>query len=595
MPMPTADSLAGEPGPSRRRFLATAAAAAVCAAAPSAAQQPEPTPVSTPPPPTSARGGDGDALAAAERLLAVEYSAAERAQLLESIEGHLELVRARRGFQPPNELAPATVFQPLLPGRLLPAGPDRVEPTAPEPPLPGHDEDIAYAPVAHLGHWLRTRQLTSTRLAGIYLERLERLGPRLECIATLTRELALRQAAAADAEISAGRWRGPLHGVPWGAKDLLDTAGIPTTWGAEPYRDRVPAADAAVVQRLEAAGAVLVAKLSLGALAYGDIWDRGRTNNPWHLREGSSGSSAGSAAATAAGLVGFAIGTETLGSIVSPSMRCGTTGLRPTFGRVARTGAMALCWSLDKIGPIGRTVEDTLLVLAAVHGADEGDPASVGVPLVFDAARPVRGLRCGYVPGLFEGDRAREPDRAALEAARRLGLEMVEVALPELPYGALLLTLFAEAAAAFEELTLSGRDDELKWQHKDAWPSSFRLARLISAVDLVQADRLRRRVMQALAEVFERVDVVLGPSYGRPWLLATNFTGHPSLTLRAGFVDSPVRSDWQGVEVPEGTANVPHGVTLWGRLYDEGTLGSVGMALERELDVWHRRPAIDEG
>jgi len=545
---------------------------------------------------TAPAGIDVTTLAAAEKLLAVDYTASERAQLLESLERHLDMVRARRRFQPPNELAPASVFQPWLPGRPLPSGDSTVKPSAvAATPLPASDEDIAFAPVTRLAQWLRTRALTSERLTGVYLERLRRLGPKLECVVTLTEELALRQARAADAELDQGKWRGPLHGVPWGAKDLLDTAGIPTTWGAEPYRDRIPTRDAAVVERLAAAGAVLLAKLSLGALAYGDIWHGGVTKNPWNLFEGSSGSSAGSAAATAAGLVGFAIGTETLGSIVSPSMRCGATGLRPTFGRVSRTGAMALCWSLDKIGPIARTVEDCLLVLSEIHGADAGDPASVTVPLTYDGDASVKGLRCGYVPAHFNGEGSDEEDRAVLEPARMAGFDLVELELPELPYQALLIGLLAESAAAFEELTLSNRDDELRWQHKDAWPNGWRLARFLSAVDLVQADRLRRQLMIELGGVLDTVDVMLGPSFAGHMTLATNFTGHPSLTLRAGFAEREWRTDWEGEKPAAGAperALVPHGVTLWGRLYDEGTLARAGRALERELGVWDRRPPL---
>ena len=319
-----------------------------------------------------------------------------------------------------------------------------------------------------------------------------------------------------------------------------------------------------------------MAKLSLGALAYGDIWFGGRTNNPWKLDQGSSGSSAGPCAATAAGLAGFTLGTETLGSIVTPCMRCGTTGLRPTFGRVARTGAMALCWSLDKIGPICRTVEDCAIVLAAINGADPGDPSSIDVPLSFDATRSVRGKRVGYSPKWFEGRGASDLDRAALSAARRTGVELVEIELPDLPYGTLMTILLVEAAAAFEELTLSDRDDELVWQDPRAWPNSFRTTRFTPAVELLQAQRFRRLVCEMMAEQFEGLDAMISPSYAASLLLITNNTGHPSLTIRCGFRD-------------DGT---PSGITLWGGLFDEGTLCGIGMALERELGVWDRRPPL---
>ena len=326
-----------------------------------------------------------------------------------------------------------------------------------EPPsLPANDQDIAFAPLSLLSRWIETRQLTSERLTNLYLERLQRFDSALRCVITLTSGVALSQAQQADREIAAGRYRGPLHGIPWGAKDLLDTAGIPTTYGAEPYRNRVPAQDAVVVKRLHDAGAVLVAKLSLGALALNDIWFGGQTVNPWLLEEGASGSSAGPGAATAAGLVGFSIGSETGGSIVSPSMRCGVTGLRPTYGRVPRTGAMTLCWSLDKLGPMTRQVEDAFLVLQAISGPDPGDVSSVPSRLDFDATAPVTGLRVGYVPGWMKEAPATDVDRAALETTRKLGMIPTEVTLPDWPYDSLSLILFAEGAAAFEELTLAG-------------------------------------------------------------------------------------------------------------------------------------------
>jgi Asp-tRNA(Asn)/Glu-tRNA(Gln) amidotransferase A subunit family amidase len=428
------------------------------------------------------------------------------------------------------------------------------------------------------------------------LDRLERFNPKLRCVITLTRDLALAQAKQADQEISSGKYRGPLHGIPWGAKDLVDTARIPTTYGAEPYKDRVPAQDAAVVKRLHDAGAVLVAKLSLGALALNDIWFGGQTMNPWLLEEGASGSSAGPGAATAAGLVAFSIGSETGGSIVSPSMRCGITGLRPTYGRVPRTGAMTLCWSLDKLGPMTRSVEDAMLVLNAISGPDPGDVASVPSRLDFDAAAQVQGLRVGYFPAWMKENPATDVDRAALEVTRKLGMTPVEVTLPDWPYGSLSLILFAEAAAAFEELTLSGKLNELKVQVPDAWPNLFRQARFLSAVDFVQADRLRRKVAFEMARIFSEVDLLLAPSLRDEMLIISNFTGHPSLTLRAGFVEvAQARSDWApdpANPLPRFSPprRVPHGITLIGRLFDEGTLGRAGIALERAFGVVAERP-----
>jgi Asp-tRNA(Asn)/Glu-tRNA(Gln) amidotransferase A subunit family amidase len=412
----------------------------------------------------------------------------------------------------------------------------------------------------------------------------------------LTSELALAQAKQADAEIAAGKYRGAVHGIPWGAKDLLDTAGIPTTYGAEPFRNRIPAEDATVVRRLHAAGAVLVAKLSLGALALNDIWFGGQTMNPWLLEEGSSGSSAGPGAATAAGLVAFAIGSETGGSIVSPSMRCGIAGLRPTFGRVPRTGAMTLCWSLDKLGPMTRSVEDSIHVLRAISGPDDGDISSVPSELDFDATAPVSGLRVGYFPGWMNQNPATPVDRAAMDAVKKAGMSLVEVSIPDWPYDSLNLILFAEGAAVFEELTLTHGVDQLKVQTHDAWPNLFRQARFLSAVDFVQADRLRRKVAEEMARLFSQVDLMLVPSLRDEMLTITNFTGHPSLTLRAGFVEvSEARTDWApdpGRPLPKFSPprRVPHGVTLIGRLFEEGMMVRAGMALERIFNVGNERP-----
>ncbi len=460
----------------------------------------------------------------------------------------------------------------------------------------GDEADIAYASVAQLSRWIERRELSSERLTQIYIRRIERFDPKLRCVITLAREHALEQARKADAEIAAGHYRGPLHGIPWGAKDLLDTAGIPTTYGAEPFKDRVPAVDGAVAARLNAAGAVLLAKLSMGALALNDIWFGGQTMNPWLLEEGASGSSAGPGAATAAGLVGFAIGSETEGSIVSPSMRCGVTGLRPTFGRVPRTGAMTLCWSLDKLGPMARSVEDTMLVLQAISGPDAGDLASVPSALAFDANANLEGLRVGYFPAWMKESPATDVDRGALEIVRKLGMKTVEVALPDWPYDSLNVILFAESAAAFEELTLSHRVDELKAQVPDAWPNAFRQSRFLSAVDFVQTDRFRRKVAQEMARIFSEVDLLLVPSLRDEMLVIGNFTGYPSLTLRAGFVEvSEARSDWApDPEHPlpkfSPPRRVPHGVTLIGRLFDEGTVGQAGLALERAFGVAGERP-----
>ena len=485
--------------------------------------------------------------------------------------GELPWLRSMSGAPGPKRyqleaaLAPASRWEPDQYGQRTDRGRNRfVRSKIEERPLPARDSEIAFASVTQLSHWIETRQLSSERLTQIYLTRLERFDPKLRCVITLTRELALKQAKAADAEIAAGKYRGPLHGIPWGAKDLLDTAGIATTYGAEPFKNRKPQADATVVRRLHEAGAVLVAKLSLGALALNDIWFGGQTMNPWLLEEGSSGSSAGPGAATAAGLVGFSVGSETGGSIVAPSMRCGVAGLRPTYGRVPRTGAMTLCWSLDKLGPMARSVEDTLLVLHAISGPDKKDVACVPSTLDYDADAPIAGLRVGYFPQWMK--QATDVDRAALDTVRKLGATATEVSIPDWPYDSLNVILFAEAAAAFEELTLSGGVNQLKMQVPDAWPNIFRQSRFLSAVDFVQADRMRRKVAIEMARVFSQVDVLLVPSLQDEILVITNATGHPSLTLRAGFVEvSEARSDW-APDPEESAAQVQPATprTAWG-------------------------------
>ena len=539
--------------------------------------------------------------AEAEKLVQVDLTATDRALAArnwrESMAPFYERRTGPRKVALEPAAAPASRWDPVLPGQK--AGPelDRfMRSTIDSDPLPASDADIAFAPVTQLSRWIEQRQISSERLTNIYLQRLQRFDPKLRCVITLTRELALAQAKQADAEIAAGKYRGPLHGIPWGAKDLVDTAGIPTTYGAEPFRNRVPTDDGAIVKRLHEAGAVLVAKLSLGALALNDIWFGGQTMNPWLIEEGASGSSAGPGAAIAAGLAGFAIGSDTLGSIVGPAMRCGITGLRPTFGRVPRTGAMTLCWSLDTLGPMTRSVEDALLVLHAITGPDAGDVSSVPSRLDFDSAATVNGLRVGYFPGWMKESPSTDVDRAALNQIKSLGMVPVEVALPDWPYSSLWPILFAEAAAAFEELTLSGGVNQLKVQVPDAWPNSFRQARFLSAVDFVQADRLRRKVAVEMARVFSQVDLLLVPSLRDEMLTISSFTGHPSLTLRAGFVEvSTARSDWApdpSHPLPKFSPprRVPHGVKLIGRLFDEGTLGRAGLALERALGVVGERP-----
>ena len=591
----------------RRKFLIKAPLGLLGAAAIVRADEPEPAPPTPGAPPAFNTGApvgpevSATTFAEAEKLVQVSLTPIEREVAAQSWRTSMAgLVERRTGPRTlalaPN-VAPAMVWNPAFGSSTVGPQHDRFVRSRSEPgPLPDRDEDIAFAPVTHLSRWIEARALTSERLTRIYLDRIERFDPKLRAVITLTREHALMQAMQADRELADGLYRSPLHGIPYGVKDLLDTAGIRTTYGAEMFKDRVPARDSAVVERLSAAGAVLIAKLSLGALALNDIWFGGQTMNPWLLEEGASGSSAGPGAATAAGLVAFSIGSETGGSIVSPSMRCGVTGLRPTYGRVARTGAMTLCWSLDKLGPMTRSVEDAMLVLKAISVPHPGDVASVPSKLDFDANAPAKGLRVGYVRDWMSEAPATDVDRAALNIMVEAGMIAREITLPDWPYGCLDLTLFAEAAAAFEELVLTRTIDQLKIQVPDAWPNIFRQSRFLSAVDLVQAGRLRRMVAHEMARVFSEIDLLVVPSLRDDMLSISNQTGHPSLTLRTGTVEvSEARSDWApdpANPLPRFSPprKVPHGVTLIGRLFDEGTLARAGMALERAAGVAGERP-----
>ena len=515
---------------------------------------------------------DAGTLEEAERLAGISFTPTEREQILRTIAEQRAMIARRLELGPlPNELPPAEVFRAQLPGVPLARATGTGDPSddLPDPgPCPDEDLELAYAPVWRLGQWLKRGAITSLGLTELSIRRLKEADPRLKCVVSLTEERALAQARRADEEIRSGRWRGPLHGIPWGAKDIIDVAETATTWGAGPFRERMSGGTAEVVRRLDESGAVLVAKLAVGALAYGDIWYGGTCRNPFDTEQGSSGSSAGSAAATAAGLVPFSLGSETLGSIVSPCDRCGATGLRPTFGRVSRNGVMALCWSMDKIGPITRSVLDSALVLDAINGASPGDPCSVDEPFYFDAGQTPRGLRVGYDPSWFaDGNRA-------LRVLREAGTELVPIELPAIETAPLMVPLFAESAAAFEELTRSGRDDELEWQADAAWPNTFRQSWFIPAIELIQASRVRRQVMRTMESFMnDRFDAIIAPPF-TDLLVVTNSTGHPTLVMRSGFSE-------QGR---------PESITLVGRLFDEGTLCRLGGALERGLAVNGRRP-----
>ncbi|MGB3627465.1 MAG: amidase [Henriciella sp.] len=531
----------------------------------------------------------------AEKIAGVTFTDAERDQMLPTIEEQLNAIQQLRAFEKPNTLAPAQTFDPRLPGHaydLQVGASSLVTSPVPQRPLPIDEADVAFASVLQLSAWIKAGFLTSRRLTDIYLDRINRLDPTLHAWITVMPERARAEAEQADTEISRGQHRGPLHGIPYGLKDLFDAKGAKTTWGAQPYSEgAVAEADCTIVEKLKLAGAVLLGKTSCGALAYGDIWYDGVTRNPFDPREGSSGSSAGSASSVAAGLCAFAIGTETLGSLVSPSHRCGGSALRPTFGRVSRAGGMALCWSLDKVGPMARSVEDLAVVMGAINGYDPKDASSIATGFSYQPRRDFSGLRIGFDEAWREG--ATEAELTAFDRALALGAEQVEFKLPDLPSAPLVQQLMAEAAAAFDDLTLSNRDDEMVWQEEAAWPNGFRAARFLTAIDLIQIDRLRRRWMQEMDKAFEGIDLVIGPNFASGMLTPTNYTGHPSLVMRAGFQETKPRTMFGAVEDSDAApAQTPVAVSLWAPLFRESTLLAFGAALEDELRVADTRPAL---
>ena len=494
-----------------------------------------------------------ETIASAEEVAGLHFDPAERELMLDGLKQQEQRIEALHKISLPNSVSPAIVFDPVPPGKKIPPPMNRpmVRSRSGVRAVPADIEQLAFLPVTELSELVRRGRVTSLQLTQMYLARLKKYDPVLKCVITLTADRALEKARAADAEIKRGKYRGALHGIPWGAKDLLAVRGYKTTWGAGPFKDQVIDADATVVQRLDAAGAVLVAKLTLGELAQGDIWFGATTKNPWKVDQGSSGSSAGPASATAAGLVGFAIGSETLGSISSPSTRCGTTGLRPTFGRVPRTGAMALSWTMDKLGPICRSAEDCALVLDAIYGPDSQDNSVIPADFHWDATLSPKKLRIGYVKSAFDTPLTdptdakrtlhgtKKFDDAALDVFKRLGISLIPVDLPDLPYDAMRLILSAEAAAAFDELTRSDRDNLLVQQGKGDWPNSFRTSRFIPAVDYVNANRVRSIAIQKWDELMNTVDVIVTPTGAAnlSQLVATNLTGHPAVIVPNGFRD----------------------------------------------------------
>lgn len=528
-------------------------------------------------------------LAEAEKLAGLEFTEEERELMLEGVQDLTDSYEALRTVSVPNSVPPAYRFDPLTHGGTLPDGDDEVRWT----PVagirrPSEDAELAYMSIAEQGRLLRDGEITSVELTRVYLDRMERYDPMLHLVITSLKDQALEDAERADRELAEGRDRGPLHGIPWGAKDLLAVAGHRTTWGAKPFEDQVLDEDATVVTRLRDAGAVLLAKLSLGALAWGDVWYGGKTRNPWDPEQGSSGSSAGSASAAAGGLAGFAIGSETWGSIVSPSTRCGATGLRPTFGQISRHGAMALSWTMDKLGPICRTVEDCALVYHAIHGTDGLDPTAVDTPFVYRPDRDVRRLKVGWVPALFEEPADEDKpewwdpewfahDQATLEVLKDLGIDLVPLELPDLPIGAMSFVLGVEAAAAFDELTRSGRDDLLVRQVQQAWPNSFRESRMVPAVEYVQANRVRTMAMDHMREMLADVDVYVTPSFGGDHLLLTNLTGHPCVVVPNGFREN----------------GTPTSITFQGRLYEDGKVLEIAKAYQDATDHHRVHPDLE--
>jgi Asp-tRNA(Asn)/Glu-tRNA(Gln) amidotransferase A subunit family amidase len=516
-----------------------------------------------------------DDVDAAAGLLDLQLTQAEIDSLLPDLEEQYEWYRSMREISIGNSVLPALQFDPVPRGRGEPVGSDLLElsPTF-HRVLPEDLEDLAFWTVRDLSELIRTRRITSTELTKMYLDRLKRHGPALECVITLTEERALEQAARADAELLSGKYRGLLHGIPYGAKDLLAVKGYRTTWGAEPYRDQMIDETATVIRKLDEAGAVLVAKLTLGALAWGDVWFGGMTRNPWNLEQGSSGSSAGSASATSAGLVAFSIGTETWGSIVSPCTRCGVTGLRPTFGRVSRTGAMALSWSMDKIGPICRSVEDCAIVFDVIRGPDGKDPTVVDAPFIYRHDEDIGKLRIGYLAEEFDSVHYyHETDSTALEVIRGMGIDLIPIEIPDYPLNPLSMILGAESAAAFDELTRSGRDDLLVRQIRNAWPNTFRRSRFIPAVEYIQANRIRSMIMSDMESL--DVDIYISPSFGAN-LLLTNLTGHPCVVLPNGFDD-------------EGG---PVSITIIGQPFEEGKLLAFARAYQERTGFHLKHPPM---
>lgn len=499
----------------------------------------------------------------AETVIGINFNDSERDSLIDVLEIALEDFKIIRDVEISNSVSPKIIFDPRPVNFSIDLNQIDINWEIPgDVNLPENKDELAFYTVSELASLLKNKKITSSELTKFYIGRLKKYGDTLECVISITEELALKQAQKADDEIAKGIYRGPLHGIPYGVKDLLAVEGYKTTWGAAPYKDQNIDYTSRVVKKLEEARAVLIAKLTLGALAMGDVWFDGVTKNPWDLNQGSSGSSAGSASATSAGLVAFAIGTETWGSIVSPATRCGVTGLRPTFGRVSRDGAMALSWTMDKIGPICRNAYDCVIVFDVIRGKDKNDQSTVDYPFNYSQEIDLSNLKVAYLKDLFEGEdyRGQENDSITLDVLKRLGVNFKEVKLPDnIQVIGLVIILEAEAGAAFDELTRSNKDDELVAQHKNAWPNLFRKSRFIPAVEYIQASRIRNLLIEEFHMLIKDYDVIVCPSYGGDQLLMTNLTGHPCVVVPNGFDEK----------------NHPTSISFIGNLYDEATILSL--------------------
>lgn len=514
----------------------------------------------------------------AQHLSGLKFNLSERRMMEDDLRSNRQAYETVRAMAMGNDIAPALVFNPLPPGFVCPEKKAEFRlARRPAVQRPENLEDVAFWSLLDLAHLIRSRQVSSVELTTMYLNRLKTYGDTLHCVITLTEQRALAAARKADEEIKNGHYRGPLHGLPYGAKDLLAVKDYPTTWGAAPYKDQHIDNDATVIQRLDEAGAILAAKLSMGALAWGDRWFGGTTRNPWNIKQGASGSSAGSASATSAGLVAFSIGTETWGSIVSPATRCRVSGLRPTFGRVSRTGAMALSWTMDKIGPICRYVEDCAAVFKAIEGPDGQDRSVMASPVAYNGNRNLSGLRIGYLRSAMDADSANHTlYQKALQSLTDAGATTAPVAWPDYPVYSLSYLLNAEAAAAFDELTRSGRDDLLTRQGPNTWPNVFRQARFIPAVEYIQANRARTQLMMQVAEVMKTVDMVLTPAFGGNTLLLTNLTGHPAVVVPAGV-------DEEGA---------PRSLTFIGQLFQDGRTLEAARIFQEATDFHRAAPDL---